>query len=76
MLDQLNLVMMNEEERRVGSIIVHNLDSSGYLSCTPEEISFMANCPVEFVNEVREIIQDFEPRGSRRSIFATACSAS
>ena len=63
MLDQLNLVMMSEEERRVGSIIVHNLDSSGYLSCTPEEIAFMANCPVEFVNEVREIIQDFEPRG-------------
>jgi len=63
MLDQLSLVMMSEEERRVGSIIIHNLDSSGYLSCTPEEIAFMANCPVEFVNEVREIIQDFEPRG-------------
>jgi len=63
MLDQLNLVMMNEEERRVGSIIVQNLDSSGYLACTPDEIAFMANCPVEFVNEVREIIQDFEPRG-------------
>jgi RNA polymerase sigma-54 factor len=62
-LDQLNLVMMSDEERRVGTIIAHNLDRNGYLSCTPEEIAFMANTTVEFVNEVREIIQDFEPRG-------------
>jgi RNA polymerase sigma-54 factor len=63
MLDQLNLVMMSDEERRVGRIIVHNLDSNGYLSCTPEEIAFMCNTTVEAVNDVREIIQDFEPRG-------------
>jgi RNA polymerase sigma-54 factor len=63
MLDQLNLVMMSDEERRVGGIIIHNLDSNGYLACTPAEIAFMANASIEFVNEVREIIQDFEPRG-------------
>jgi RNA polymerase sigma-54 factor len=63
MLDQLALVMMSDEERRVGNIIIHNLDGSGYLSCTPAEIAFMADTTVEFVNEVREIVQDFEPRG-------------
>jgi len=63
MLDQLNLVMMSEDERRVGTIIVHNLDKNGYLACTPEELAELANCDVELVNDVREIIQDFEPRG-------------
>lgn len=63
MLDQLNLVMMSDEERRVGGYIIHNLDHNGYLGCPPEEIAFMASTTVEFVDEVREIIQDFEPRG-------------
>ncbi len=62
-LDQLNLVMMSDEERRIGNIIVHNLDKNGYLACTPEEIAQMGECDLELVSDVREIIQDFEPRG-------------
>jgi RNA polymerase sigma-54 factor len=62
-LDQLNLVMMSDDERRVGTIIAHNLDKSGYIVCTPEELAQLANCDLELVNDVREIIQDFEPRG-------------
>ena len=63
MADQLQLVPMSQEERRVGGIILQNLDTSGYLSCTPEEIAFMAGCSVETVNDAREIIQEFEPPG-------------
>jgi RNA polymerase sigma-54 factor len=63
MLDQLSLVMMSEEERRVGTIILQNLDERGYLASAPEEIAFMANCSVEMVNDAREIIQEFEPPG-------------
>ena len=61
--DQLHLVPMNDEERRVGEVIVQNLDQNGYLACTPEEIAFMAGCSVETVNDAREIIQEFEPPG-------------
>jgi RNA polymerase sigma-54 factor len=61
--DQLHLVPMSEDERRVGGIVVQNLNQNGYLSCTPEEIAFMASCSVEMVNDAREIIQEFEPPG-------------
>jgi len=64
LFDQLNLVMMSAEERRIGHFVIHNLDHNGYLACTPEEIAFMAGCTVEEVNDVREIIQEFEPPGA------------
>ena len=63
LLDQLNLVMMNDEERRVGKFVVHNLDENGYLACSPEELAFMAECSPEILNDVREIMQEFEPPG-------------
>ncbi len=64
LLDQLNLVMMSDEERRIGTFIIHNLNEDGYLSCSREELVFMAECPIETLDEVREIIQEFEPPGS------------
>ena len=63
MMDQLNLVPMNDEERRIGAIIIQNLERNGYLASTPEEIAFMAGCSVDAVNEAREIILEFEPPG-------------
>jgi len=63
MLDQLALVMMSDEERHAGTFIIQNLDESGYLACSVEEIAFMANSTVEVVNDAREIIQEFEPPG-------------
>lgn len=63
MLDQLTLVMMNDEERRIATVIIHNLDRNGYLAGTREEIAALAECSVEFLDEAREIIQDLEPRG-------------
>ena len=39
MMDQLNLVPMNDEERRIGAIIIQNLERNGYLASTPEEIA-------------------------------------
>jgi len=63
MLDQLSLIMMNDEERRVSTVVVHNLDRNGYLAGTREEIAALAECSVEFLDEAREIVQDLEPRG-------------
>lgn len=63
MLDQLSLVMMNDEERRVATVVIHNLDRNGYLAASREEIAVLAECTVEFLDEVREFIQELEPRG-------------
>ena len=56
MLAQLSLIMMSDEERRVATVIVHNLDRNGYLAGTREEIAALAECSVEFLDEAREII--------------------
>ncbi|RMD85307.1 MAG: RNA polymerase sigma-54 factor [Candidatus Dadabacteria bacterium] len=61
--DQLHLIAMSDDERRVAEIIIHNLDENGYLACTPEEIAFMANCSLELVADAREIVQELEPPG-------------
>ncbi len=63
MLDQLHLVLMSDEERRVAELIVNNLDNNGYLACTPDEIAFMANCPPQLVADARDIVLELEPPG-------------
>ncbi len=63
LLDQLNLVMMSDEERRVGKFVIHNLDENGYLACPPEELAFAAACSPGTLDDVREIVQEFEPPG-------------
>ncbi|HYC55689.1 MAG TPA: RNA polymerase factor sigma-54 [Candidatus Binatia bacterium] len=63
LLDQLGLVMMSEEERRLATIIVGNLDEDGYLACDSEELAFLAETTPEAIEEAREIVQELEPPG-------------
>ncbi|MBC8293935.1 MAG: RNA polymerase factor sigma-54 [Proteobacteria bacterium] len=65
LIDQLGLAMMSEGERRVGTIIILNINEDGYLDCSEEEIASMAECSLEQVTEVRDIIrQEFDPPGA------------
>jgi len=61
--DQLMLLMMSDEERRVAEIIANNLDEDGYLASTVEELAFLAGVTVEETEEAREIVQELEPPG-------------
>lgn len=61
--DQLALLLMSDEERRVATIIANNLDDDGYLACTPDEIAFLAGVSGEELQEAREIVQELEPPG-------------
>ena len=61
--DQLTLLMMSEEERRIAGVIVNNLDEDGYLSCPVEELAFMAGVSLEALQEAREIVLELEPPG-------------
>ncbi len=63
LLDELNLAAMNDEERRVGRFVILNLNSDGYLTCSREELAFMAGTTTEMVHEACEIVQEFEPPG-------------
>ncbi len=60
---QLELSNFTEEEKRIGSLIIGNLDDDGYLKLPLEEISNEANVSVEFVEDVLRRIQHFDPVG-------------
>jgi len=63
LIDQLALLMMSDEERRIATMIVGNLDEEGYLACNIDEIAFAAGVSREAVEEAREIVQELEPPG-------------
>lgn len=63
LVDQLSLLAMSDEERRIATMIVNNLNEDGYLACSIEELAFLAGVTVEQLEEAREIVLELEPPG-------------
>ena len=60
---QLLLTKLTDEEERVGSEIIGNIDDDGYLKSTTEEIAESQGTPIESVEKVLAKIQNFDPPG-------------
>jgi RNA polymerase sigma-54 factor len=60
---QLQMGDYSEEEFTVGSLIIGNIDSSGYFKASVEDIASEAGVDVEFVEQVLKRIQKFDPVG-------------
>ncbi len=60
---QLQMSDLSEEERRIASLIIGNLDRDGYLKATIEEIAEDANAEPEEVERVLRRVQEFDPVG-------------
>jgi RNA polymerase sigma-54 factor len=60
---QMNLSSFTEDELRVGTQIVGNLDQNGYLCATVPEIALLENISEEFVEAVLKRVQEFDPLG-------------
>ena len=60
---QLRLSSMTERQKELGEIIIGNIDSSGYLRTSIEEMSQMASCTPEEMSDVLTNIQHFDPIG-------------
>ncbi|MBN1596026.1 RNA polymerase factor sigma-54, partial [candidate division FCPU426 bacterium] len=63
LLWQFRLVCEDEEEARIGELIIGNLDERGFLSVPVEEIAREAESDAETVAEVLAAIQQLEPVG-------------
>ena len=63
LLWQLNMSNLDDEEREIGSFIVGNLNDDGYLEVTLDEIARETGSPVDHVDEVLTLIQNFDPVG-------------
>jgi RNA polymerase sigma-54 factor len=60
---QLQFSYLTEDERRIGTWIIGNLDDDGYLKVPLEEIATDMNAPNETIERVLRKIQQFDPVG-------------
>jgi RNA polymerase sigma-54 factor len=63
LIDQLHLSKLNKEEIEIGEYIIGNIDESGYLVCSPEEIASALDISPETVSKILRLIQSFDPCG-------------
>jgi RNA polymerase sigma-54 factor len=63
LMDQVREAELTEEQRAQAELIIGNIDDYGYLKATLEEISGMAQVPVEKLAELLKLIQTFDPPG-------------
>lgn len=61
---QLDLTALDEKSREVAETIIGNLDNDGYLKATSEEISEVTGVDINRVEEIRNLIQEFDPIGT------------
>lgn len=63
LLWQLRLAHLDQEDKTIGAHIVGNVDEDGYLRASLEEIAAATQAPVERVEAVLAVVQDFDPLG-------------
>jgi RNA polymerase sigma-54 factor len=63
LLRQLRLLANSEEERKIGELIIGNLDDNGYLRCPVEEVAEAAQTKPPQVEKILSLIQTFDPTG-------------
>jgi RNA polymerase sigma-54 factor len=60
---QLHLSNLSEIQKEVGTLIIGNLGRDGYLESTLAEIAEVAQCEEDCVEEVLQLIHEFDPIG-------------
>lgn len=63
LLDQLNLLDLNKEDRRNAELIVGNIDDIGFLQTTPEEMSMNTGILEADFRRMLDVVQAFHPVG-------------
>ena len=61
--EQLHFSRLNKEEIKIGEYIIGNINESGYLVCSVEEMASALDVSPEKVSKVLSIIQTFDPSG-------------
>ena len=63
LLDQLNMLDLNKEDRRNAELIVGNIDDIGFLQTTPEEMSMNTGILEADFRRMLDVVQAFHPVG-------------
>ena len=63
LLEQLVFSSLDQEEKKVGELIIGNLDANGYLTASLEELCALSGMPSDRVETVLKQVQSFDPQG-------------
>ncbi|MCT6916794.1 MAG: RNA polymerase factor sigma-54, partial [Bacillus wiedmannii] len=63
LLNQIQYYKIDEEERKIASFIIMNMDGNGYLQETNEELADLLSAPIHEVARFVELVQSLEPAG-------------
>jgi RNA polymerase sigma-54 factor len=63
LLEQVRLSELTDDQRPVAETIIGNIDDSGYLRASVDEVAFSTNIPAAQVQAVLEVVQTFHPPG-------------
>ncbi len=63
LLWQLSLSPVSEEEKRIATAVIGNMDDDGYLRTPMEELGVLVGCGADEVEKVLKLIQTFDPPG-------------
>jgi len=63
LMGQLNQAALNADDRKTAELIVGNIDDSGFLQATPEEMSLNSGIAPEDFERMLTLIQGFYPPG-------------
>jgi RNA polymerase sigma-54 factor len=63
LLEQLSYLKVSEEDVEIGEFIIGNIDESGYLTCSVEELAESLSVDPDRVERILNRIQHFDPSG-------------
>jgi RNA polymerase sigma-54 factor len=63
LLNQLHLITNSDNERKIGELIIGNINDDGYLISSLEEMAEIAKTNLALVEKVLSLIQTFDPIG-------------
>ena len=63
LLNQLHLLANSDNERKIGELIIGNIDDNGYLRCPIEDIAEYSRITKSQVEKVLALVQTFDPVG-------------
>lgn len=60
---QLSMAQLNNDERKLGELIIGNLSDDGYLNANLEDLARETGMEIEDAGEILKIVQNFDPVG-------------
>jgi RNA polymerase sigma-54 factor len=63
LLEQLQLTALEDEDRRLGEMIIGSIDNDGYLTGDLEDLAATSNVDLHRLEDMLDLIQDFHPTG-------------